>query len=56
MHASHSLGELIEVKSCITEDLSPVDKFCKMQYESEMNQAIEAMVNKTKLDDIFKED
>ena len=56
MHANHSLGELIEVKSCITEDLSPVDKFCKMQYESEMNQAIEALVNKTKLDDIFKED
>lgn len=56
MHASHSLGELIEVKSCITEDLSPVDKLCKMQYESEMNQAIEAMINKTKLDDIFKED
>ena len=51
MHASHSLGELIEVKSCITEDLSPVDKFCKMQYESEMNQAIEALVNKTKLDE-----
>lgn len=56
MHASHSLGELIEVKSCITEDLSPVDRLCKMQYESEMNQAIEAMVNKTKLDDIFNDD
>ena len=56
MHASHSLGELIEVKSCITKDLTPVDKLCKMQYESEMNQAIEALVNKNKLDDIFNND
>ena len=37
MHANHSLGELIEVKSCITEDLSPVDKFCKMQYIFQKN-------------------
>lgn len=56
MHASHSLGELIETKSCITEDLTPVDRLCKMQYESEMSQAIEAIVNKNKIDDIFNED
>ena len=56
MHASHSLGELIEAKSCITEDLTPVDRLCKAQYESEMSQAIEAIVTKNKLDDIFNED
>lgn len=56
MHASHSLGELIEVKSCLTEDLTPVDRLCKAQYESEMNQAIEVLVNKSKLDDIFNTD
>lgn len=56
MHASHSLGELIEVKSCLTTDLSIVDKLCKANYESEMNQAIEAMLNKNKLDDIFNTD
>lgn len=56
MHASHSLGELIEVKSCLTTDLTPVDKLCKAQYESEINQAIEALVTKNKLDDIFNTD
>lgn len=56
MHASHALGELIEVKSCLTENLTPVDRLCKAQYESEMNQAIEALVTKNKLDDIFNTD
>lgn len=56
MHASHSLGELIEVKDCLTKDLSPVDMLCKNLYESEMNQTIETMINKTKLDDIFNND
>lgn len=56
MHASHSLGELIEVKSCLTKDLTPVDKICLSQYESEMNDAIGALVTKNKLDDIFNTD
>ena len=56
MHASHSLGELIEAKSCITEDLTPIDRICMLQYENEMSQAIEAILNKKQIDDIFNED
>ena len=55
MHASHSLGELIEAKSCILEDLSPIDKICLMQYEKEMSTALESFHKERELDDIFND-
>lgn len=56
MHASHCLGELIETKSCLTTELTPIDIICKKQYEDEMSQSIDAIIKKDKLDDIFNGD
>ena len=51
MHASHALGELVESKACIFDDLALPDLMCKYQYEKEMSLSLEAYFEQLKKQD-----
>ena len=51
MHASHALGELVESKACIFDDLTLPDLMCKYQYEKEMSLSLEAYFEQLKKQD-----
>lgn len=55
MHLSHSMGELVEAKALIVEKLSMPDLLCKMQYESEMSDALEAYTKAQSFNDILND-
>lgn len=55
MHLSHAMGELVEAKDKFVELTIP-DILCKMQYESEMNEALQQYGQMKKFNDILNED
>lgn len=56
MHAGHTMGELVEAKSGLFEELSIPDKLCKAQYESEMDSALDLYVKSHTFSDILNDE